>query len=234
MSVPVPHGGRRRWPIAALSVALAAITIVTVTVVTRRHDDAPVLAPQPVEPAAPPSAPPVPEQPTPASPPAVSPPQASPPPGSSAAAPSASEERVAPPQVAPAAPDRDRREPDAPSESGAPRTVPPPTAGTAPGPTPRSQAGADTIDVAIDSTPPGAQVVLDDAAVGTTPYHGTLPRGNREARLVLRLTGYVDKVIVARASQPITERVTLVRKAPAQPPPAKGPKITRDRSVNPF
>src|ERR1044071_3704175 len=53
MSVPVRHTGRRRWPIAALAVGLAAITIVTVTLVERRHDDAQGIEPHPVEPAAP-------------------------------------------------------------------------------------------------------------------------------------------------------------------------------------
>jgi hypothetical protein len=140
--------------------------------------------------------------------------------------------------VEPVAPDPVRREPGAPSKPGAPRAVPPPPspAGAPPGPAPRSQDSGDTVDVAIDSIPAGAQVVLDGTVLGTTPYHGALPRGDREARLVLRLAGYADKLVVARASQPIAERVTLVRKAPAPspPPPAKSTKAPRDRSVNPF
>ena len=238
MSIPVPHSGPRRWPIAALAISLAAITIVTVTLVTRRHDDAPVIAPQQVEPAAPPAAPAVPAQPAPASPPQAGPPQASPPPASAAAVPPASEEQVAPAPVAQAASDPDRREPGAPSGPGAPRTVPhsPSTAGAPPEPAPRSQDGRDTVEVAVDSIPPGAQIVLDGTVLGTTPYHGTMSRGDREARLVLRLAGYADKLVVARASQPIAEHVTLVRKAPAPPPPspARSPKAPRDRSVNPF
>jgi serine/threonine protein kinase len=238
MSVPVPRTGRRRWPIAALSVILAAITIVTVTLVTRRPDDAAVIAPHPVEPAAPPTPPAVSAQAAPASPPTVSPPQASSTPGPAPATPPAPEERVAPVPVEPVAPDPDRREPGAPSKPGAPRAVPPPPspAGAPPGPAPRSQDGGDTVDVAIDSIPAGAQVVLDGTVLGTTPYHGALPRGDREARLVLRLAGYADKLVVARASQPIAERVTLVHKAPAPspPPPAKSTKAPRDRSVNPF
>jgi serine/threonine-protein kinase len=243
MSVPVPYGARRRWPIATLSVSLAAITIVAVTLATRRHDDAPVLAPQPVEPAAPPTPPAVPAQPPPASPPQASPPQTSPPqaspsPGSAAAALPAAEKHVAPAPVSPAAPDPDRHGPGAPSGPGVPRTVPhpPSTAGAPPEPAPRSQESGDTIDVAVDSIPAGAQVVLAGTVLGTTPYHGTLPRADREARFVLRLAGYADKLVVARASQPIAEHVTLVRKAPAPPPspPAKGPKVPHDRSVNPF
>jgi serine/threonine-protein kinase len=234
MSVPVPHSGRRRWPIAALSVSLAAITIVTMTLVTRPHDDVPVIVPHPAAPAAPPA---VPAQLPSASPPAVSPPRAGPPPGSAAAAPPASEEQVAPALVAPAAPDPDRREPGAPGGSGVPRTVPhpPSTAGTRPEPAPRSQDSGDTVDVAVESIPAGAQVVLDGTVQGTTPYHGTLPRADREARFVLRLAGYADKLVVARASRPIAEHVTLVHKPPAPPPPpAKTPKAPRDRSVNPF
>jgi serine/threonine-protein kinase len=54
MSVPVlvPRS-RPRWPIAAFSVSLAAIIIVTVALVTRRHDDAPVITPHAAVPAQP-------------------------------------------------------------------------------------------------------------------------------------------------------------------------------------
>ncbi len=237
MSVPVPAPrSRPRWPIAALSVILAAITVVAVTLVTRRHDDAPEIAPPPVEPAVRPAAPPVPAQPPPASPPTVSPAQASPPPVSVPATPPATEERVAPAPIKPVTPEPDRGDPHAATGTDAPRTVPhpPSTAGASTEPAPRSQ-DDDTVDVAVDSIPPGAQVLLGGTVLGTTPYHGTVPRGDREARLVLRLAGYTEKVVVARASQPIAEHVTLVRKVPApSPPPAKDPKGPRDRSVNPF
>jgi hypothetical protein len=77
--------------------------------------------------------------------------------------------------------------------------------------------------------------VLDGAVLGTMPYRSSLPHGEREARLVLRLAGYADKVVVARASQPIAEHLTPVHKTPAPPsaPPARSPS-GRDRSVNPF
>jgi serine/threonine-protein kinase len=206
MNVPVPRSGRRRWPIAAVSVSLAAITIVTVTLAMRRGDDARVGASNPVELATPPSSPVPPAQPPPVSPPAVSPPQSSPPPGTAPAAPLTSEERVAA------------------------------AAGARPESAPPSPGGGETVDIAVDSSPPGAQVVVDGAVLGTTPYHGSLPRGDREARLVLRLTGYADKVVVVRASQPIAEHLTLVRKVPAPlpAPPAGSPRGARDRSVNPF
>jgi hypothetical protein len=78
--------------------------------------------------------------------------------------------------------------------------------------------------------------VLDGDVLGTTPYRGALPRRDREIKLVVRLAGYADRIVVARESQPIRERVALVRKAapPPAPAPAKGAKSDRDRSVNPF
>jgi hypothetical protein len=239
MSVPVlAPRSRPRWPIAALSVSLAAITIVTVTLATRRHDEPQVIAPHPVEPAAPSTAPAVPAQPLPAGPQTVIPSQNSPPPSPTPATPPKSEERVAPAPVTPAALDPDRREPGVLSGPDAPRAVPhQPSTTSAPRELPpRPKDGGDTVDIIVDSNPPNAQVVFDGAVLGTTPYHGMLPRSDREARLVLRLAGYADRVVVARTSQPIAERVTLVRKAPASPlpPPAKSPKGVRDRSVNPF
>ncbi len=191
----------------------------------RRGDNEPAIAPYSVEPAAPSIVPTAPAQRPPAGPTTVSPLEVSPSPG---AAPPASEERVAPAPVEPAAPDPDRGEPGAPSGRDAPRMV-----GAPREPATSSQDGADTVDLTVDSIPPGAQIVLDGAVLGTTPYHGALPRGDREARLVLRLAGYADKVIVARTSQPIAERVTLVRKAPLSSA-AKSSKAARDRIVNPF
>lgn len=143
-------------------------------------------------------------------------------------------QRAALAPVEPAAQSPGRGEAGAASGPDAPRTVPhpPSTDGGPRGPAPRSQEGGDTVDVAIDSIPPGAQVVLDGTVLGTTPYHGALPRGDREARLVVRLAGYADKVVVARASQPTAERVTLVRKI--LPPAPQKPKAVPDRSVNPF
>src|SRR5262249_53367006 len=96
---------------------------------------------------------------------------------------------------------------------------------------PRSR-GGDTIEVDVESAPRGAQVVLDGAVVGTTPYHGTFPRHDRDVKLVLRLAGYADKTVPARGWQAIKESVTLVRKA--VPPATKNPKADLDKSVNPF
>jgi eukaryotic-like serine/threonine-protein kinase len=235
MSVPVPRS-RPRWPVAALAVSLAAITIVTVTLVTRRRDDAPVSAPSLVEPTVPSTAPAVPAQPPPASPAAVRPPQASPATGSVPATPATTEGPAGPAPIKPAAREPDRGDPRVAAGSDAPPTAahPPSTASPPHGPAPHSPDSSDLVDVAVDSTPPGAQIVLRGVVLGTTPYHGTLPRDDREARLMVRLAGYTDRVVVAHASQPIAEHVTLVRKAPAPPPSAESPKSPHDRSVNPF
>lgn len=46
----------------------------------------------------------------------------------------------------------------------------------------------------VDSSPPGAEVFVDDERIGTTPLSGTLVDiGNR--KIVLRLSGYEDNVI---------------------------------------
>jgi hypothetical protein len=96
---------------------------------------------------------------------------------------------------------------------------------------PRSR-GGDIIEVEVESAPRGAQVVLDGAVVGTTPYHGTFPRHDRDVKLVLRLTGYADKTVLARGGQAIRQSVTLVRKAVS--PATKNLKTDPDKSSNPF
>jgi eukaryotic-like serine/threonine-protein kinase len=231
-------GGRRRWPIAAFSIGLAAITVVIVALVMRHGAGAPVIASHPTEP----SAVPLPAQSVPAAPhDQPPPPTAAPAPAAPPAAedPSARRDPVVDPPAAPApgepaAPDPGRAEPRASSGSGAPRTAPrpPSAAGGSREPAPHAQGPGGTIDVAVDSAPAGAQVVLDGAVLGTTPYRGTLTRRDRDIKLVLRLPGYADRIVLARESQPISERVTLVRKA--APPAAKSSKTDHDRSVNPF
>lgn len=81
----------------------------------------------------------------------------------------------------------------------------------------------------IDSVPPGAQVVIDGRVLGTSPFHGTLARGERDVTLVVRLAGYDERRFVARPSRAIRERVVLVRSGTAKPA-----RTDRDRSVNPF
>ena len=93
----------------------------------------------------------------------------------------------------------------------------------------REQRGRDSITVAIDSDPPGAQVIVGGRVLGITPYHGELARQAHDVRFVIRLAAYAERVVVANASQAISERVKLVRsgtRKPTRPDP--------DRTINPF
>jgi hypothetical protein len=67
-----------------------------------------------------------------------------------------------------------------------------------------------TIDVSIDTTPPGARVLLGGTVLGTTPYRGTLPRSERQLKLAISLADFVDEVITVDASRPITRHLKLV------------------------
>ncbi len=89
--------------------------------------------------------------------------------------------------------------------------------------------GRDSIAVAIDSDPPGAQVILGGRVLGTTPFHGELARQAHDVTFVIRLAAYAERAIVAHPSQAISVRVRLVRDGtvkPAKPDP--------NRIVNPF
>jgi hypothetical protein len=89
------------------------------------------------------------------------------------------------------------------------------------------------VDVEIDSTPAGADVVLHGEVLGTTPFHGRIPRSDRDVKLVIRLAGYLERTIAVHATEPIHERVTLARKPPPAAPPKRA-ETDLDRSVNPF
>jgi serine/threonine-protein kinase len=81
----------------------------------------------------------------------------------------------------------------------------------------------------IDSTPPGAEVVLRGEVLGRTPFRGPLPRGDNEVAIVIRLRGYASRTIVVRPGKPITQQINLV---PSSPPQRQ--LRSRDDSVNPF
>jgi hypothetical protein len=83
--------------------------------------------------------------------------------------------------------------------------------------------------VVVESTPAGAQIVLNGTVLGKTPYHGALQRRAGDATLVLRLTGYADKTVTVRSDQAIHERIELVKA-----PPVRSPIPKRDQAVNPF
>ena len=110
-------------------------------------------------------------------------------------------------------------------------TVRAPAPAPAPPPATASPVVPTMIDVAIDSKPIGAEVVLDGVVLGKTPYHGTLPRKDDAIALIVRLAGYTETKIDARANAPITQTVKLDKlRVRVAPHPSAG----RDDSVNPF
>jgi eukaryotic-like serine/threonine-protein kinase len=236
--------GRRAraiWAAAAGVVTVAALAIVAVA--TRgsvgqvaQEEAAPVVAatsPAPPDsrrvtlPAVAPT-PPAPQAPQVAPPPApVAPPPAQvvPPPAPVARPPAP----VAPPPAPVARPPAQVARP---APVATPAVAPTPAPGSRPGrePPPASVPPAPpaTLEVAIDSVPAGAQVLLDGAVLGTTPYRGAIPRRRGDATLVVRLAGYVDKRVVAHGDKPVQEKLKL---RPTAVRPAAGDK---DQSVNPF
>jgi hypothetical protein len=91
----------------------------------------------------------------------------------------------------------------------------------------RDAAPREMVDVLVESTPPGAQLVLNGVVLGKTPYRGALPRRTAEAALVLRLAGYADKTITVRPDHEIRERIKLAKTV-------RNPIPERDQSLNPF
>jgi len=153
-------------------------------------------------------------------------------------APSTAEPAASPPPLLPSPGEAAAPPPqgagDSPAEQRAPTAAPPgpPPTVSPPDPseslrTPHARQPS-SIDLTIDSDPPGAQVVVADRVLGTTPLHRTLARHAGELILVLRLTGYRSHIMVIRADRDVTRRVTLV----ADPP--RAPLSPRDLSVNPF
>jgi len=220
-SLLIPRASRRgRWSLAVFSVAMAAIAATVVALIMRGGGAGePVVAAS----SAPPAVAPVATEPRTVARNAELPPGDTP----SAPAPRASEPVVAtsaaPSPVAPAA----SPSPVAPDPAPVAPKEDPPSAETPSPPPPLERA---TVEIDVDSAPPGAQVVLDGAVLGTTPFHGALPRRDRDARLVIRLAGHVERAVVVHPTRPITEHVKLVRIAP----PAQRSKTSRDQSVNPF
>ncbi|MGC4083288.1 MAG: PEGA domain-containing protein [Vicinamibacterales bacterium] len=80
------------------------------------------------------------------------------------------------------------------------------------------------------STPHGADVVIDGTTVGKTPYEGTLPKADRDVKVVLKLSGHRDRQLSVRADSAITQTLKLEPRARA----TTTTKTNRDQSVNPF
>ena len=71
---------------------------------------------------------------------------------------------------------------------------------------------ATSVSVSIDSKPAGAQVTIDSARVGTTPYRGTLPRGTTTTSVELHMSGYRDATLSLVPDRAIAETVTLTKR----------------------
>jgi eukaryotic-like serine/threonine-protein kinase len=91
------------------------------------------------------------------------------------------------------------------------------------------ESGPGPTDVAIETVPPGAQLMTGGALLGKTPFHGLLPHHAGDVTLVIRLAGYVEKSVVVHGDRSIREHIKL-----APIPAVRAPRVDRDRSVNPF
>ncbi|MBZ0235244.1 MAG: PEGA domain-containing protein, partial [Deltaproteobacteria bacterium] len=91
-----------------------------------------------------------------------------------------------------------------------------------------------TIDVKIASTPSGATLLRDGKPFGKTPFTGTLPQGDGEVTLVVKLAGYKDGKMVLRPDAPIDTSIKLEKKRAGGRPTGRPAGDDRDESVNPF
>ena len=117
-----------------------------------------------------------------------------------------------------------------PSPSPSPSLPPPPSPPPSP-PAPAQPAAPATVAIAIDSTPAGAEVVVDGSVVGKTPFHGTLPAKDATANVIVKLAGYLDSRLTVKTDHAITETVALKKRVAAPHPTTP---VNKDDSVNPF
>jgi serine/threonine protein kinase len=76
---------------------------------------------------------------------------------------------------------------------------------------------AELVENAIESTPPGAEVLLDGEVVGLTPFAERLARADAARTYVLRLDGYVNGRAFFTGEANDLRRVILVKKPEARP-----------------
>jgi serine/threonine-protein kinase len=103
---------------------------------------------------------------------------------------------------------------DAPAVIEAARTTPPP------------------VHVRVDSTPAGATVMLDGAAVGTTPFDATFEPGAARRMYMLRRDGFEPAVVAVDPARDSIARVSLERRRVIAVPKPSQP--VGDSGVNPF
>lgn len=162
----------------------------------------------PVEPTLPKIEPPAPEPSTSPSTAAISPSGSAPP-------------KEAAPSKDAAPPKKDNRTASSPPASSAPRPAQPPRPAVAkPRIEPSDLLTPTRVEVTIDSSPPGAELLREGISAGKTPFRGML-RMERDIKLTVRLRGYRDQVITVRQNAANKHMVKLVPMA-------------HDKGVNPF
>jgi outer membrane biosynthesis protein TonB len=97
-----------------------------------------------------------------------------------------------------------------------PAVAMPQTGPTRPTPPPPAR-----FDVAIDSTPSGAELWLDGKLLGKTSHRGSLPRAERGHRITVRMKGHHEQTITVRPGTASKQNVKLVP-------------VAHDKGVNPF
>ena len=125
----------------------------------------------------------------------------------------------------------------APSPAAAAVTSPPPEPEleleleSAPPPLPPAPA---LIEHVIESIPPGAQVWLGDAQVGTTPFQASLPKEEAARTYTLRKKGYQDELVSFAGDASEAKRGLALRAAAVVPKPKPPAAKPRKPGYNPF
>ncbi|HEY4176574.1 MAG TPA: serine/threonine-protein kinase [Kofleriaceae bacterium] len=111
-----------------------------------------------------------------------------------------------------------------------PPEIDPPTIET---PTIETTVAPESVKLDVDSDPEGAQVFLNGAVLGTTPFHGEVPGASKATSFVVKAAGYQDKRVTFTPDHAVSEKVKLAKVAAVQP---KQPttKPGKNDSVNPF
>jgi eukaryotic-like serine/threonine-protein kinase len=104
------------------------------------------------------------------------------------------------------------------------RASEPPAAGPAAAPV------AARVTFAIDSVPPGASVLVDGKAIGTTPFDESIERAAGQRVYTLQKAGYEPATVTLARDRNGSQRVTLKKKRPSRGS-ADG---VGDKGVNPF
>jgi len=101
-------------------------------------------------------------------------------------------------------------------------------------PTPAAPAPVPAVKVAIESTPRGARVLIDDTEVGRTPLDVELPARAGERTVIVRLNGYQDARLRLVGDRSSNHEVVLKKKRTAPAPRPEPPLPDPDRGVNPY